>query len=103
MVRRHPGSTGRLRTMAQLEFLRDVDYPSRLETYQRRIALLQSFSDQSEENARIAKEEVFSYQNSFKAITGYLEGLQDKSAMASKQADEDKQIGEHTSELQSLA
>jgi len=89
----HPGSTGRLRTMAQLEFLRDVDYPSRLETYQRRIALLQSFSDQSEENARIAKEEVFSYQNSFKAITGYLEGLQDKSAMASKQADEDKLAG----------
>src|SRR5882724_5634451 len=86
----HPGSTGRLRTMAQLEFLWDVDYPSRLETYQRRIALLRSFSDQSEENARIAKEEVFSYQNSFKAITGYLEGLQDKSAMASKQADEDK-------------
>src|SRR6266576_4644303 len=86
----HPGSTGRLRTIAQLEFLRDVDYPSRLETYKRRIALLQSFSTQSEENARIAKEEVFSYQNSFKAITGYLEGLQDKSAMASKQADEDK-------------
>ena len=51
----HPGSTGRLRTMAQLEFLRDVDYPSRLETYRRRIALLQSFSGESEENARIAK------------------------------------------------
>jgi hypothetical protein len=86
----HPGSTGRLRTMAQLELLRDLDYPSRLETYKRRIALLQGFSAQSEENARIAKEEVFSYQNSFKAITGYLEGLQDKLAMANKQADEDK-------------
>jgi hypothetical protein len=86
----HPGSTGRLRTMAQLEFLRDMDYPSRLETYQRRIALLQNFSAQSEENARIAKEEVFSYQNSFKAITGYLEGLQDKAAMAEKKSDEDR-------------
>jgi len=86
----HPGSTGRQRTMAQLEFLRDVDYPSRLETYKRRIALLQSFSAQSEESARIAKEEVFSYQNSFKAITGYLEGLQDKAAMADKKAEEDK-------------
>jgi len=85
----HPGSTGRLRTMAQLEFLRDVDYPSRLETYKRRIALLQTFSGQSEENARIAKEELFSYQNSFKAVTGYLSGL-DQNAMASKKADEDK-------------
>jgi hypothetical protein len=85
----HPGSTGRLRTMAQLELLRDVDYPSRLETYKRRIALLQNFSEQSEENARIAKEEVFSYQNSFKAITGYLSGL-DQNAMAGKKAEEDK-------------
>ena len=64
------GSTGRLKTMAQLGFLRDVDYPSRLETYKRRIALLEHFSGESEENARIAKEEIFSYQNSFKAITG---------------------------------
>ena len=86
----HPGSTGRLRTIAQLEFLRDVDYPSRLETYQRRSSLLQNFSGQSEENARIAKEHIFSYQNSFKAITGYLAGLNDKEVMASKQADESR-------------
>ena len=86
----HPGSTGRLRTMSQLDFLRDVDYPSRLDTYKRRITLLQSFSGQSEENARIAKEQIFGYQNSFKAITGYLAGLNDKAAMAKKQADEDK-------------
>src|SRR5215467_3129152 len=86
----HPGSTGRLRTMSQLEYLRDVDYPSRLETYQRRIALLQSFGRQSEESAREAKEELFSYQNSFKAINGYLGGLKDQSIMASKQSDEEK-------------
>jgi hypothetical protein len=86
----HPGSTGRLRTMAQLEFLRDVDYPSRLENYKRRIALLLDFSAQSEENARIAKEELFSYQNSFKAITGYIVPLQDKDIMATKQAEETK-------------
>lgn len=84
----HPGSTGRQRTIAQLEFLRDLDYPSRLETYQRRIDLLLNFSAQSEENARIAKEELFSYQNSFKAITGYLVPLNDKQIMARKQAAE---------------
>jgi hypothetical protein len=86
----HPGSTGRLRTMSQLEFLRYVDYPSRLENYKRRIALLLEFSAQSEENARIAKEQLFSYQNSCKAITGYLVPLQDKNIMATKQAEENK-------------
>ena len=86
----NPGSTGRLRTISQLDYLRDVDYPSRLETYQRRIALLQNFGARSEENARIAKEEVFSYQNAFKAISGYLGGLKDQSIMAAKQSDEEK-------------
>src|SRR5437868_6195199 len=84
----HPGSTGRQRTIAQLEFLRDLDYPSRLETYKRRIALLQKFSGESEENARIAKEHLFSYQNGFKAVTGYLVPLNDRQIMATKQADE---------------
>jgi peptidase S46-like protein len=86
----HPGSTGRLRTVPQLQFLRDLDYPSRLDTYERRIALLQNFSEQSEENARIAKEHIFSYQNSFKAITGYLVPLNDPQIMAAKAADEAK-------------
>jgi hypothetical protein len=86
----HPGSTGRLRTMAQLEFLRDVDYPSRLDNYKRRIALLLNFGNESEENARVAKEELFSYQNSFKAVSGYMGPLKDKKVMATKQADESK-------------
>jgi Peptidase S46 len=84
----HPGSTGRLLTMAQLEFMRDVQYPSLLKLFARRIALLQEFSKQSEENARIAKEEVFSLQNSQKAITGYQSGLLDKAIMDKKAADE---------------
>jgi hypothetical protein len=86
----HPGSTGRLLTMAQLEFLRDVQYPSALKLFARRIALLQNFSKGSEENARIAKEDIFGLQNSQKAITGYESGLLDKSIMDSKAADEAK-------------
>ena len=87
----HPGSTGRLRTMAQMEYLRDVDYPARLENYRRRIALLETFGSQSSENARIAQEELFGYQNSLKAITGYLGGLTDRGIMAAKQQAEDHQ------------
>jgi hypothetical protein len=86
----HPGNTGRLLTMAQVEFLRDVEYPSRLAVYKRRIALLEDFSKQSEENARIAKEDIFGLQNSQKAITGYQSGLLDKAIMDAKAADESK-------------
>ena len=86
----HPGSTGRLLTMAQLSFLRDIQYPAALKLYARRIALLQDFSKQSEENARIAKEEIFGFQNSQKAIAGYQSGLLDKTIMDTKAADEAK-------------
>jgi len=89
----HPGNTGRMLTMAQLGFLRDVQYPSTLKVYARRIALLQEFSKQSEENARIAKEDIFGLQNSQKAITGYMSGLLDKTIMAGKAADETKLRG----------
>lgn len=84
----NPGSTGRLRTVAQLEYLRDVDYPSRLETYARRISVLQKFSAGSVENARIAQEDIFGLQNSQKAITGFEGGLKDPKLMANKAADE---------------
>ncbi len=86
----HPGSTGRLLTMAQLQFLRDVEYPSRLAVYKLRIALLENFSKQSEENARIAKEDIFGLQNSQKAFTGYDSGLLDKAIMEAKAAEEAK-------------
>jgi len=86
----HPGNTSRLLTMSQLEFLRDVQYPSVLKFLSQRIALLQDFSKQSEENARIAQEDIFGLQNSQKAITGYNAGLLDKSIMQSKGADEAK-------------
>ena len=86
----HPGNTGRLLTMAQLEFLRDVQYPAALKYYARRIEVLQKFSKESEENARIAQENIFGLQNSQKAITGYEAGLRDKSIMDQKAADEAK-------------
>jgi hypothetical protein len=84
----HPGSTGRLKTMSQVEFLRNLDYPSRLETYERRIALLLDFGKQSEENARVAKVELFTYQNSYKAINGYLVPMNNREIMAGKKAEE---------------
>src|SRR6201997_5154460 len=86
----HPGSTGRLLTTSQLEFLRDVDYPTRLNIYKQTIDVLKNFSGQSPENERIAQEELFGYENSFKGLVGYMGGLQDKDIIARKAADEDK-------------
>jgi hypothetical protein len=78
----HPGGTDRLKTVAQLQYLKDVDYPTRLANYKRRIALFQKFSTESVENARIAQEDIFGYQNSQKAINGELEGLLDPAMMS---------------------
>jgi Peptidase S46 len=84
----HPGSTSRQQTLAQWEFTRDVAYPWVLGSLKRRIALLQDFSKQSEENARIAQEDLFSWQNSQKAFTGYQSGLVDQAIVGAKSADE---------------
>jgi hypothetical protein len=78
----HPGNTDRLKTVAQLQLLKDVDYPSRLASYKRRIAMLQKFSAESAENARIAQEDIFGLQNSQKAINGQYEGLKDMAVMS---------------------
>ncbi len=86
----HPGNTGRLLTMAQLQFLRDMQYPMVLKLIARRLAVLDEFGKQSEENARIAKEDIFGLQNSQKAIAGYQSGLLDKSIMDQKSAEEAK-------------
>ena len=78
----NPGGTDRLKTVAELQFLKNVDYPSRRASYKRRIDMLQTFSAQSAENARVAQEDIFGLQNSQKAIKGMYEGLQDMAVMS---------------------
>jgi hypothetical protein len=84
----HPGRTGRLLTVDQLEFLRDVQYPWQIKSLARRVDLLQKFSAQSAENAREAESDMFGLQNSYKAVNGYQGGLLDKDLMANKAVDE---------------
>jgi hypothetical protein len=84
----HPGRTERIFTVAHLEFLRDVVYPLVLRNLWRREVQLMTFSGRSEENRRIAENDLFSYQNSRKARTGILQGLQDPRLMDRKRAAE---------------
>jgi hypothetical protein len=84
----HPGRTERLDTVAHLEFLRDVDFPTRLNVIRRREVMLRTFFDRSPENARRAQEDLFIYQNSRKARIGMLAGLQDPALMGRKGQEE---------------
>ncbi|MDE3246926.1 MAG: S46 family peptidase, partial [Acidobacteriota bacterium] len=78
----HPGSSGRLQTYAQMAATRDTVFPLLLKNFERRIKLLQGYAAQSPEHARQVNTQIFGLQNSFKAVTGYLKGLQDTEAMA---------------------
>jgi hypothetical protein len=80
----HPGRTSRLNTVAHLEYLRDVSMPFLLDWLRDREAFLLEYSKKGAEEARQAKEDLFSYQNSRKARNGGLEGLRTPELLARK-------------------
>ena len=84
----HPGSTGRLLTLSQLEFLRDTSYPFAIANLKRRQALLHAYAKKSEEEARIAMRSLFGIENGLKATLGYQSGLLDKALMVKKAREE---------------
>jgi len=73
----HPGRTSRLLTVAELESVRDVRLPARLDRLKQLEVLLIAWSARDPENARRAKDSLFGVQNSRKALDGALAGLLD--------------------------
>jgi hypothetical protein len=80
----HPGSTGRLQTLAELEFSRDLGLPLNLDRIDNLITTLQTYAKRGPEQARIADEETLGNQNSQKAFRGFLGGLRDPKFLAEK-------------------
>jgi hypothetical protein len=86
----NPGSTGRLNTVAQMEFLRDVQYPAALAGYKRMLDTYSQLAKTDTTSIRRYQNEVFGYANSQKAVAGYRTGLVDTVRAAQKRAFENE-------------
>ncbi len=84
----HPGTTERLSTLAQLEVQRDHFYPLTLKTLNRRLGVLKGYAARGAEETREAANQIFSFENTLKAMNGEFAGLKDRSLMAKKEKDE---------------
>jgi hypothetical protein len=80
----NPGTTNRLQTVAQLEHMRDVEYPIVLGLIQGQRRVLEQFAAANPDLQKRFRTAILSLANSDKAYTGYLGGLLNEDLMAEK-------------------
>lgn len=80
----NPGKTERLSTKSQLDFFRDVIYPATLTYIRNRSNALKKYNLEAKSDSVLNL--IFSLENSYKAISGMLKGLQDDMIYARKMA-----------------
>ena len=84
----NPGRTRRILTKDAIEFQRDVSMPRVMNLLRRKEVLMQQFGLKGPEQKRRAKDDLFGIQNSRKAYTGMLLGIQDPSFVEAKAKEE---------------
>ncbi|MCA8944439.1 MAG: S46 family peptidase [Planctomycetes bacterium] len=77
----HPGSTGRLNTIAQMEYMRDVQYPTALRGIDMQLGRMREAMASSEEAAKELRPRLLMFENARKAYGGYLAGLENPEIM----------------------
>ena len=80
----NPGNTNRQLTLQQLELQRDLEYPMVLEQFAHSIDILAPFKDR----APGLLTTLLSWQNSYKALKGMLDGLNDRALITKKRRNE---------------
>ena len=99
----HPGRTSRMFTADTLRYLRDVQIPYVKGLLNRREVMLQQFSVRGKEEARQAKGDLFSIQNSRKVYDGRIRGLQDSRLILEKERSETALRGQLASDPELVA
>jgi len=84
----NPGGTDRQLTIAELESARDLDLIARLLLLAEQRGMIEQFRSESPEHWRIGQHDLFSVENSFKALRGRLLALQDPAVFALKRKQE---------------
>lgn len=90
MVSGHPGSTNRLLTVSQLLFERNRRMPFMLDWLNGMAEGVRAYGRGGGEAARLARDELFSFDNSIKAYTGMLGGLRNDALLEQKEEQEQK-------------
>jgi hypothetical protein len=84
----NPGSTERLYTISELAYLRDTQYARTLPRISELRGILERYQEESPENLRETKEQLFGLENYYKALFGQQQALQDPTFFAGKVAEE---------------
>lgn len=80
----NPGRTGRLKTLAQCEYMRDHYYPTLVPLYENRIEQMKARAAQDAKFEKDNRSLILRFENSRKALQGYLDGLSNARIMAIK-------------------
>ena len=84
----HPGRTSRLKTVAQLEYERDIERPARIEIQEHRLAAIRAYEKLGPEQQRRAKDRDRGLENNLKRERAFLELLRQGPLLERKQKEE---------------